>query len=251
MQFQTAKLYLADYESIKEKASTRVLPQNDVPPIDLALLFSRLTFTHFVELLKVDDPLRRRFYEVEAIKNNWKASELNRAIVTLLAERAELSTGKAAVIARAKDEQPAGLTDYTRNPCILEFLNLEEKAEYSGNDLETAIIDHLQDFLLELGGGLCFEARQKRITFDNRHYQIDLVFYHRILKCHILIDLKIGEFDHADAGQMTMYLNYFAENEATENDNPPVGIILCASKNNAMVRYAPTGLQTTLLYPNT
>ena len=242
LQFETAKLYLADYENIKKKASVRVLPQNDVPPIDLTLLFSRLTFTHFVELLKVDDPLRRRFYEIEAIKNNWKASELNRAIMTLLAERTGLSTDKAAVIARIKDDQPAGLIDYIRSPYMLEFLNLEEKAEYSENDLESAIIDHLQDFLLELGRGFCFEARQKRITFDNRHYKIDLVFYHRILKCHVLIDLKIGEFDHADAGQMTMYLNYFAENEATENDNPPVGIILCASKNNAMVRYATNGL---------
>ena len=242
LQFETAKLYLADYENIKQKASTRMPPETDIPLIDLSLLFSRLTFTHFVELIKVTDPLRRRFYEVEALKNNWKASELNRAIMTLLAERTGLSTDKAAVIARVKDDQPAGLTDYIRNPYMLEFLNLEEKAEYSENDLETAIIDHLQDFLLELGRGFCFEARQKRITFDNRHYKIDLVFYHRILKCHVLIDLKIGEFDHADAGQMTMYLNYFAENEATENDNPPVGIILCASKNNAMVRYTTSGL---------
>jgi predicted nuclease of restriction endonuclease-like (RecB) superfamily len=117
-----------------------------------------------------------------------------------LAERTSLSTDKAAVISRVKDNQPTRLSEYIRNPYLLEFLNIEEKAEYSENDLETAIISHLQDFLLELGHGFCFEARQKRISFDNRHYRIDLVFYHRVLKCHVLIDLKIGEFDHADAG---------------------------------------------------
>ena len=119
---------------------------------------------------------------------------------------------------------------------------MEEKHSYSETDLENAIINHLQDFLSELGRGFCFESRQKRITFDNKHYRIDLVFYHRILKCHILIDLKIGQFDHADAGQMNMYLNYYRKNEMTEGDNPPVGIILCANKNDALVEYTTTGL---------
>ena len=125
---------------------------------------------------------------------------------------------------------------------MLEFLGLEEKSEYSETELEQAIITHLQRFLLELGRGFCFEARQKRITFDNKHYHIDLVFYHRIIKCHVLVDLKIGTFDHADAGQMNMYLNYFRKNEMLENDNPPVGIILCADKNNSLVEYATAGL---------
>ncbi len=132
--------------------------------------------------------------------------------------------------------------DVFRNPYMLEFLGLEEKAEYSETDLEQAIINQLQVFLLELGRGFCFEARQKRITFDNKHYRIDLVFYHRILKCHVLIDLKMGEFNHADAGQMNVYLNYYKENELSENDNPPVGIILCASKNENLVKYATSGL---------
>jgi hypothetical protein len=112
--------------------------------------------------------------------------------------------------------------------------------------LEQAIINHLQNFLIELGRGFCFEARQKRISFNNRHYRIDLVFYHRILKSHILIDLKIGEFDHADAGQMNVYLNYFKENEMAENDNPPIGIILCSHKDNALVHYATGGLPNEL-----
>ena len=115
---------------------------------------------------------------------------------------------------------------------------LEEKTEYSETELEELILNHLQQFLVELGTGFCFEARQKRITFDNTHYKIDLVFYHRILKSHILIDLKIGKFTHADAGQMTVYLNYYKDNEMTEGDNPPVGIILCGDKNETLVKYA-------------
>lgn len=129
-----------------------------------------------------------------------------------------------------------------RNPYVLEFLGLEEKQIYSESDLEQAIISHLQSFLMEMGRGFCFEARQKRITFDNTHYYIDLVFYHRILKCHILTDLKLGEFTHADSGQMNVYLNYYQENEMIEGDNPPVGIILCAGKNESLVKYATAGL---------
>ena len=132
--------------------------------------------------------------------------------------------------------------DVFRNPYVLEFLGLEEKLQYSETDLEQAIINHLQTFLLEMGRGFCFEAQQKRITFDNTHYRIDLVFYHRILKCHVLIDLKLGEFTHADAGQMNVYLNYFQENETSDGDHPPIGIILCASKNESLVKYATTGL---------
>ncbi|WP_309509638.1 PDDEXK nuclease domain-containing protein [Hymenobacter sp. KCTC 23674] len=120
---------------------------------------------------------------------------------------------------------------------MLEFLGLAERASYSESDLETAIITHLQTFLVELGRGFCFEARQKRITFDNEHYFIDLVFYHRILKCHVLVDLKIGTFSHADAGQINVYLNYYREQEMTEGDNLPVGLILCAQKNDTLVRY--------------
>ncbi|MBO0932403.1 PDDEXK nuclease domain-containing protein [Fibrella aquatilis] len=224
------------------------LPDTDqLPSLDSDYMLNKLTFTHFLELTKVNNPLYRRFYEVEAIKNNWSVRELNRAVTTSLAERTGLSTDKATVIARVKGDKPVGLEDLIRNPYVLEFLGLDEKATYTENDLEAAIIDHLQDFLIELGRGFCFEARQKRITFDNRHYRIDLVFYgsgqpHRVLKCHVLIDLKIGEFDHADAGQMNLYLNYFSENERTSGDNPPVGLILCASKNDSLVRYATAGL---------
>lgn len=229
--------------AIWQTVSAKLEPTTNQPPeLNPDLLLDRLTFSHFVELLKVDNPLYRRFYEVEAIKNNWSVRALNRAVTTLLAERTGLSMDKTAVIARVQDDKPAGLDDLIRNPYILDFLGLAEKATYSENEMETAIINHLQDFLLELGRGFCFEARQKRITFDNRHYRIDLVFYHRLLKCHVLIDLKIGEFDHADAGQMNVYLNYYKDNELAKGDNPPVGIILCASKNDALVKYATSGM---------
>lgn len=214
-------------------------PNQSSPP---ELLLSRLSFSHFIELIRADDPLKRAFYEVQAIKNNWSVRELGRAMSTLLFERTGLSRDKEAVIAKAKDKIPVTPTDVIKNPYLLEFLGLEEKSAYSETELEQAIITHLQHFLIELGRGFCFEARQKRITFDNKHYHIDLVFYHRIIKCHVLVDLKIGAFDHADAGQMNMYLNYFRKNEMTEKDNPPIGIVLCADKNDSLVEYATAGL---------
>jgi predicted nuclease of restriction endonuclease-like (RecB) superfamily len=214
--------------------------------LPIETLINTLSFSHFVELLRLDSDLKRRFYEIEAVKNAWKVRELERAIDTLLFERTGLSTDKAGVIAKIKDQKPFETKEIVRNPLFLEFLGLEEKTQYSESDLETAIINHLQTFLAEMGRGFCFEARQKRITFGNTHYRIDLVFYHRILKCHVLIDLKLGKFDHADSGQMLMYLNYYRKNEMTEGDNPPVGIILCADKDQSLVEYATAGLENEL-----
>ena len=213
-----------------------------VPGFDASLLINHLSFSHFIELLKTDNQTMRSFYEVEAIKNTWTVRELQRAMNSMLFERTGL--GKVSMINNEnllKNENPDAI-DLIRNPLILEFLGLEEKSEFSESDLEQAIIDQLQKFLLELGRGFCFEARQKRITFDNTHYKIDLVFYHRILKCHVLLDLKLGEFTHADSGQMNVYLNYFKHNEMNKGDNPPVGIILCASNNENLVKYATAGL---------
>ncbi|MDR1698736.1 MAG: PDDEXK nuclease domain-containing protein [Prevotellaceae bacterium] len=210
------------------------------------LLLSKLSFSHFIELIRISDPVKRLFYEVETIKNNWSVRELKRAMDSALAERTALSTDKKAIIAKIQNIKPATNAEIIRNPYILEFLNLEEKAEYSESDLEQSILSHLQKFLVELGTGFCFEARQKRITFNNKHYRIDLVFYHRVLKCHILIDLKLGEYDHADAGQMTLYLNYFKENEMTEGDNPPIGLILCADKDDTLVKYTTAGMDDKL-----
>jgi predicted nuclease of restriction endonuclease-like (RecB) superfamily len=215
-------------------------------PIPSKMLLSRLCFSHFLEIIKKDDPLERLFYEVETIKNNWSVRELERAMNTALYVRTGLSKDKEAIIRKFKNQKPAQNLDVFRDPYIWEFLGLEELTAYSETELEQAILNHLQKFLIELGTGFCFEARQKRITFDNTHYRIDLVFYHRILKCHILIDLKIGKFDHADAGQMNVYLNYYRENEQSEGDNPPVGLILCGDKSETLAKYATSGMDNQL-----
>lgn len=210
------------------------------------LLLSKLSYSHFIEFMRFNDPLERLFYEVETIKNNWSVRELERAIDTALYVRTGLSKNKEAIISKFKNQKPAKTVDIIRDPYFLEFLGLEERSEYSESELEEAILNHLQKFLIELGTGFCFEARQKRITFDNTHYRIDLVFYHRILKSHILIDLKIGKFDHADAGQMNVYLNYYREIEMSEGDNPPIGLILCGNKNEALAKYATSGMDNQL-----
>ena len=259
----TAKLYLKDLQQvvILRSATAKLISMadpaietptsTDLPisqtlsaksQIEVNKLINQLSFTHIIELLKADSPLKRSFYEMEAIQNAWSVRELQRAMNSMLYERTGLSSNKQAVIDKQVNQERLLPEEVFRNPYILEFLGLKEEAAYSESQLEQAIIDHLQTFLLELGKGFCFEARQKRITFDNTHYRIDLVFYHRILKCNVLIDLKLGEFTHADAGQMNVYLNYYKENETNEGDNPPIGIILCASKNENLVKYATTGL---------
>jgi len=158
-----------------------------------------------------------------------------------------MSKDKKGVVAAAhKQNVPATIDEMIRDPYILEFTGLPESHLISEHDLETALLDHIQSFLLELGNGFCFEARQKRITLDNEHDYIDLVFYHRILRCHVLIDLKVRKFRHGDAGQMNFYLNYYRENMMAEGDNPPVGLILCADRDETRVRYATAGLDNSL-----
>ncbi|MDR1809112.1 MAG: PDDEXK nuclease domain-containing protein [Prevotella sp.] len=234
----SAKSSIDENTNLIEKATE----QNNDLQLPPELLLSRLSYSHFVELINVDDDLQRLFYEVETIKNNWNVRELERAINTSLAFRTTMSTNKEAVIAKIKKLKPASNAEIIRNPYVLEFLDIEEKSEYSETELETQILNHLQKFLIELGTGFCFEARQKRITFNNKHLRMDLIFYHRILKCHVLIDLKVDKFDYADAGQMNVYLNYYRENEMSEGDNPPIGIILCANKDDTLVRYATSGM---------
>ena len=239
LQTVSGELQRIGLERLPSAAEASAAP---LPGIAPELLLSRLSFSHFLELLPLDSALQRAFYEVQAVKNSWSVRELKRAISSALYERTGLSTDKATVLAGHAGAQPLAVADVLKNPYVLEFLGLEAQASYSESELETAIITHLQTFLMELGRGFCFEARQRRITFDNEHYFIDLVFYHRILKCHVLVGLKIGAFSHADAGQMNVYLNYYRENELTEGDNPPLGLILCAQKNDTLVRYATTGL---------
>ena len=214
--------------------------------LDSELLLSHLSFSHFLELVKVINPLERLFYEVETIKNNWSIRELKRAIHTSLALRTTLSLNKEAVIAKIKNLKPLSNAEIIRNPYVLEFLDLEEKSEYSENDLENSILNHIQRFLVEMGKGFCFESRQKRITFENNHYYIDLVFYHRFLKSSVLVELKLNEYHYSDGAQMALYLNYYKEHEMSEGDNPPIGIILCADKNDTLVKYTTPGMDEQL-----
>jgi len=239
----SAKSYLVDfkYPEILRTLSAELI-QQDKSQGDMNLLLTHLSFSHFIELLKADTEIKRRFYEVQAINNNWGVRDLKRAIESLLYERTGLSNTKAIRLQKFNEQVELLRENIFKNTYMLEFLGLEDKVGYTESDLEERIITHLQNFLLELGSGFCFEARQKRITFDNTHYRIDLVFYHKILKCNILLDLKISEFTHADAGQMNMYLNYYKENEGHTGDNSPIGIILCSGKNETLVKYATMGL---------
>ena len=208
-----------------------------------------LSWTHLVELVRLDDPWKRAFYENECLRGNWSKRQLQRQIGSLLYERTGLSTNKRAVISRARRQvadAPAGMADLIRDPYVLEFVGLAEQPRYHESDLELALLNHLQGFLLELGNGFCFEARQKRITIGNEHDFIDLVFYHRILRCHMLIDLKVRAFQHGDAGQMNFYLNFWKDKMMTEGDQPPVGLLLCSDKDEAKVEYASAGLDESL-----
>lgn len=204
-----------------------------------------LSWSHLSELLAVEDPWKRAFYENESIKGGWSIRQLRRQIASLLYERTGLSTDKQGVIEHAREqglEVAADIASLIRDPYVLEFAGLAEKPHYLGNDLERALLDHVQHFLLELGSGFCFEARQRRITVGNEHDRIDLVFYHRILRCHLLIDLKVRAFQHTDAGQMNFYLNYWKDQVTAQGDYPPVGLLLCTDKDRTKVEYATAGM---------
>lgn len=219
--------------------SGKDLKQTDIKGIDPKLLLIKLSFSHIIELAREEDLLKRSFYEVQAIQGNWSLKELQRQMGSLLYERTGLSIDKKGLIQDTnKKAEPSTPTGIMRDPYVFEFVGLEPKEKSAENNLEEALISNLQEFLLELGKGFCFEARQKRLTIDGEYYYVDLVFYHRILKCHILIDLKTRKFKHTDAGQMNFYLNYFRDKEVADGDYPPVGIVLCTDKKSSTVKYA-------------
>jgi predicted nuclease of restriction endonuclease-like (RecB) superfamily len=208
---------------------------------------AHISWAHFLELIRLDDPWQRAFYENELLKGHWSKRQLQRQIGSLLYERTGLSTHKKAVIERARKQEPQeSIADVLRDPYILEFTGLAELPSYSEDQMESALLDHLQRFLLELGQGFCFEARQFRMTEGRRHHRVDLVFYHRILRCHVLIDLKIRAFKPEDAGQMNFYVNWFRANMTQHGDNPPVGILLCSGKDSAEVEFATAGMDNKL-----
>lgn len=201
------------------------------------------SWSHYIEFLKIDDDLERGFYEHQSILEKWSVRELRRQKDSALFQRLALSKDKEGILKLSQQGQIIDKEeDLVKAPYVLEFLGLPEESRYTEKQLESKIIENLQKFLLELGKGFAFVGSQYRITLNNTHFYVDLVFYHRILKCFVIIDLKIGEVKHTDIGQMNMYLNYFKEEENVENDNPPIGIILVASKDEIMVRYATGGL---------
>jgi len=220
----------------------------DTPPTKVQLssmesfaMMFPLSWSHYRLLMRIDESFKREFYEAECIRGNWSVRQLDRQIQSMLYERTALSRRKSAVIARSH-EKPIVLKpeDEIKDPYILEFLGLKD--EYSESQLEDSLIKHLEHFLLELGTGFTFAARQKRLTLEGSHYRIDLLLYHRVLRCLVAIDLKVGEFSHADAGQMNLYLNYLKDKEKIPGENDPVGIILCTDKKETVVEYALGGL---------
>jgi predicted nuclease of restriction endonuclease-like (RecB) superfamily len=207
----------------------------------------KLTWTHYAELLVVSDELARGFYEKQAVNENWSIRELKRQISSSLFERLALSQDKSGIMKLSeKGLIVADSKDIVKDPYVLEFLQISQEYRMTENRLEQKIIDNLQTFLLELGKGFSFVGRQYRITLDNDHYYVDLVFYHRILKCFVLIDLKTKHVKHQDIGQMNMYLNYFKSEENTEGDNSPIGIVLGADKNDILVEYAIGGISNNI-----
>ncbi|MEL1254835.1 PDDEXK nuclease domain-containing protein [Flavobacterium sp. DGU38] len=203
-----------------------------------SLLRFKLTWSHYTFLMRIDDEKERRFYEIESEKYNWSVRELKRQYDSALYTRLALSRDKEGVLEISQKgqiiEKPK---DLIKDPYILEFLGLPELHQYSESQLEEEIINKLEHFLLELGHGFTFVGRQQRITFDDKHFRIDLVFYNRILKCFVLIDLKIGELKHQDLGQMQMYVNYYDREMRLEDENKTIGIVLCQNKSEAVVKY--------------
>lgn len=206
-------------------------------------LFNRLPYSHLKFISNIENPVKRAFYEMEAIRGCWSARELERQIASLYYEHSGLSQNKEALSALVQQQavilQPK---DIINTPLTLEFLGLNERAWVTENDLEQSILDNLQYFLLEMGHGFCFEARQKRILIDEDYFFADLVFYHRILKCHVIVELKIDKFRHEYASQLNMYLNYYKAEIMQPDDNPPIGILLCTEKGDTLVKYATAGL---------
>ena len=198
----------------------------------------KLSWSHYLKLMRIDDELERKFYEIESFKNNWSLRELDRQYNSALFTRLALSKDKSEILKLAQlgqvIEKPQ---DAIKDPYVLEFIGLPEQNTYSESDLEQKLIDKLEHFLLELGTGFTFVARQNRISFDDKHFRIDLVFYNRILRCFVLIDLKVGELKHQDIGQMQMYVNYYDRKVKLEDENKTIGIILCQNKSEAVVEF--------------
>ncbi len=226
-----------------EKVGT-ASPQFHTPP---ERIIQRRSFSHLELIVDLDDVLKRAFYEIECIRGNWSVRELKRQIGSLYYERSGLSKDKEKLAAMAQEGAEAADPKLAiRDPYIFEFLGLKPKEVMSESHLEEQLLDKLQDFLLELGHGFCFEARQKRILIGDTHNFVDLVFYHRILKCHVLVELKLEQFSHENIGQLNTYVSWYKKNMMAEGDNPPIGILLCTQRDRTLVEYALAGMDNGL-----
>lgn len=233
--------------SAKSKKIVQTLSAQSFNLAEIAKSFP-LPWSHYVRLLSVKNENARDFYEKEALRGGWSVRQLNRQIGSQFYERTALSKNKAAMLVKGEKALPEDYVspdEEIKDPFVLEFLNLKD--EYSEHDLEEAIIKHLQNFLLEMGADFTFVGRQKRLRIGNSWYRVDLVLYNRRLRCLVIIDLKIGELDHADIGQMLLYTNYANEHWRIENENPSIGLILCAEKNDALARYTLENLPNKVL----
>ncbi|MCZ7609264.1 MAG: PDDEXK nuclease domain-containing protein [Ignavibacterium sp.] len=253
---ESMRLFYSAYSniSISETASRKsVLPisEKSSRKLNLDLLSESfpLSWSHYVALVRrATNEQARSFYEKEALRSGWTVKQLSRQITSQFYERSLLSKNKSAMLKKAEKPLPEDLVtpeEEIKDPVILEFLGLKD--EYSENDLEEALILHLENFLLELGGDFAFIGHQKRLRIGSEWYRIDLLFFHRKLRCLVVIDLKVGKFSHADAGQMHLYFNYAKEHWTNKDENPPVGIILCAEKDSAVAKYALEGLPNKVL----
>ena len=215
-----------------------------IPPEQLV---QQLSYSHLELIVDLDDDLKRAFYTIESIRGNWSVRELKRQIGSLYYERSGLSTNKEKLVqlVRSGAEQSTPRLNI-RDPYVFEFLGIKPQEVMQESDLEDALLDKLQEFLLELGNGFCFEARQKRILIGGSYGFVDLVFYHRILKCHVLVELKVEGFTHENIGQLNTYVSWYRKNMMASGDNPPIGILLCTQKDHALVEYALAGMDNNL-----
>lgn len=230
-------------ENTEETKVGTMSPQSEVPTEEL---ITRLSYSHLELIVDLENETQRTFYELEAIRGNWSVRELKRQIGSLYFERSGLSCNKATLAERAHQSAEQNTQLSIRDPFIFEFLGLKPAEVMSESHLEQQLIEKLQNFLLELGHGFCFESRQKRILIGDEHFFIDLVFYHRILKCHVLVELKLERFSHENLGQLNTYVSWYRAHMMTEGDNPPIGILLCTDKNHALAEYALAGMDNQL-----
>lgn len=230
---QTASDQFNIFQTVSKKPTLTQIPQT--PSGEFKKTFT-LSWSHYVALMTIQDPDERSFYEIESARSDWNVRELKRQKASCLYERLALSRDKDGIRKLAHEGQViVRPEDMLKEPLVLEFLGLDEKSGYSESDLEQAIIDRLEHFLLELGKGFLFEARQKRFTFDEDHYFVDLVFYNRLLRCYVVIDLKLDKLSHQDLGQMQMYVNYFDREVKLPDENPTIGLLLCKSAKKTIV----------------